>query len=68
MDYDKAMARKRPEHKHPIKPNLFWRILIRLLTVFGMMGTGFTLETDERFAEVRKEPCLILMNHSSFID
>ena len=41
MDYDKVMALPRPEHKLPQKPNFFWRGLIRLLTVFGMAGTGF---------------------------
>ena len=68
MDYDKAMAQPRPKRKHPKKPNLFWRCLIRLLTVFGMIGTGFEYEIDERTKQVKDEPCLILMNHSCFLD
>ncbi len=68
MDYDKVMALPRSEHKLPRKPNLFFRTLIRILTVFGLMGTKFTFET-ERFELIGKdEPCLILMNHSCFID
>lgn len=68
MDYDKVMALPRPEHKLPRKPNIFWRTLIRLLTIFGMMGTGFRYET-ERFELLDKdEPCLVLMNHTCFQD
>ena len=68
MDYDKVAALSVPEHKKPVKPNIFWRVLIRLLTIFGMMGTGFTMEEDERMALVKDQPCLILMNHSCFLD
>ena len=68
MDYDKVMALPRPEHKLPRKPHMFWRGLIRFLTVFGMMGTKFKYET-ERFELLEKdEPCLILMNHTCFQD
>ena len=68
MDYDKVMALPRPEHKQPRKPNLFWRTLIRGLTIVGMMGTKFKYET-ERFELLEKdEPCLILMNHTCFQD
>ena len=68
MDYDKVMALPRPKHKDPRKPNLFWRCLIRFLTVFGMMGTKFRYET-EGFEKLQKdEPCLYLMNHTCFQD
>ncbi len=68
MDFETAIARKRPEHKLPKKPNLFFRVVIRLLTIVGLMGTGFTMEEDERVKQVKDEPCLILMNHSCFVD
>ena len=67
MDYEKVMALPRPQHKLPRKPNMFWRTLVRGLSFFGMQGTNFKYET-ERMELVGKEPCLILMNHSSFID
>ena len=67
MDYDKVMSLPRYKHKNPNKPNIFWRVLIRLLTVFGMMGIKFTYET-EGLDEIKNEPCLILMNHSCFLD
>ena len=67
-DYAHVMAKERPKHKMPRKPNLFWRTLIRLLTVFGMMGTGFRLEKERMELVDKREPCLILMNHSCFLD
>ena len=68
QDYDKVMSLSRPQHKNPRKINLFWRLLIRFLTIFGMMGTGFRYET-EGFEKIGKdEPCLILMNHTCFQD
>ena len=68
MDYRRVMNLPRPQRKNPRKVNLFWRVLIRVLTVFGMMGTGFKYET-EGFEKISKdEPCLILMNHTCFQD
>ena len=68
MDYEKVMSLPRPVHKHPRKVAMFWRVLIRLLTIVGMAGTGFRYET-EGFEKIGKdEPCLILMNHTCFQD
>ena len=67
-DYEKVMALPRPKHRNPIKPSLFWRVLIYLLTFIGMAGTKFRYET-EGFEKLKKnEPCLILMNHTCFQD
>ena len=67
MDYDKVTSIPRYQHKSPKKPNIFWRILIRILTIFGMAGTKFKYEV-EGLEELKKEPCLIFMNHSCFLD
>ena len=68
IDYDVAMAKARPKRKKPVKPHIFWRTLIRILTVFNLAGSGVTY-TTERMEEIGKdEPCLILMNHSCFMD
>ena len=68
LDFDKVMALPRPQRKNPRKINLFWQLLIRVLTIFGMMGTGFRYKT-EGFEKIGKdEPCLILMNHTCFQD
>ena len=62
-DYDAVLALPRYPHKQPRKPNLFWRILIRLLTLVGMAGTGFTYESEGMENLPKDEPSLILMNH-----
>lgn len=64
---EEALAVKRPKHRDPKRPNIFWRTLIRLLSFFDLRATRFSY-TAERMEEVGKSPCLILMNHSSFID
>ena len=68
MSYEKVMALPRPKHKKPRKPGIFWRCLIRVLTIFGMMGSGFHYETEGLDKIGKKEPCLILMNHTCFLD
>ena len=67
MDYDAVMALPRPQHKNPKKPGLFWRCLIRVLCFFGLMGSGFKYEADLEGIG-KDEPCLILMNHTCFLD
>ena len=68
MDYEKVAALPHPKQRKPIRPHMFWRLLIRFLTIFGMLGTGFKYE-KEGFEKIDKdEPCLILMNHTCFQD
>ena len=67
MDYDKVLSIPRYKHKNPKKINIFWRSLIRILTIFGMSGTKFKYEI-EGLEGLKNEPCLILMNHSCFLD
>ena len=67
MDYESVMALPRPRHQLPRKPGMFWRCLIRVLCFFGLMGTGFRYE-EELEGIGKDEPCLILMNHTCFLD
>ena len=46
LDYEKVMALPRPQHKLPVKPHMFWRVLINTLTYIGMAGTKFKYETE----------------------
>ena len=68
LSYPQAMARKRPEHKKPLRPNFLLMTLIRVLAAFDLLRTGFTYDTHGMDKLGKNEPCLILMNHSSFID
>ena len=67
MDYDAVMGLPRPQHRAPKKPGMFWRCLIRFLCFFGLLGSGFRYESE--LDKIPKdEPCLILMNHTCFLD
>ena len=68
MDYDQVMALPRGQHWTPKKPNFFWRSLVRAISGLGMGGCKLDA-TWEGFEKIGKdEPCLILMNHSCFLD
>ena len=66
--YSAVMAKKRPKHRKPLRPMLLLQILIRILAIFDLRPTKFTYKTYGMEKLSKKEPCLILMNHSSFID
>ena len=68
LDYEQAIALPRARHERPRKTNLFWQTLIRGLCCIGMAGTGFTYETRRMELLEKDQPCLILMNHSCFLD
>ncbi len=68
LPYEKVMALPRPEHKNPKKLNFFWKNLIQGLTYIGMAGTKFEYETERMELLPKDQPCLILMNHSCFLD
>ena len=65
---DKVMARKRPAHRNPLRPNMLLAAVIRILAIFDLFPTKFSYTWEDRDKLDKKEPCLILMNHSSFID
>ena len=67
LDFDKVSKLKKPEHQKPLKPNFLLSSLIRLLSVFDLHATKFTF-TEKRMEEIKDKPCLILMNHSCFLD
>ena len=67
LDYNKVMALPRPKHKAPRKINMFWRLLIQILCPFALAGTKFKYEMDLEGIG-KDEPCLILMNHTCFLD
>ena len=68
LSYEKVMARKRPARKKPLRPNFLLATLIRILAIFDLLPTKFTYTTEGMEQLGKNEPCLILMNHSSFID
>ena len=66
--YEDVRKKRRPPHRKPLRPNFLLQTVIRVLAIFDLLPTGFTYETHGMEKIGKKEPCLILMNHSSFID
>ena len=62
-----VLSLPRPPHRKPVRPHPLLRGLIRLLCIPSLHKTRFTYRT-ERMELVGDQPCLILMNHSSFTD
>ena len=65
--YEEVMALPRGTHNTPLRPNFLLRTIVRVVSILDLIATRFTY-TQERMELVKKEPCLILMNHSSFLD
>ena len=59
---------KRTPHKKPKKPNILFRTLLRIASIPDLWATKFSCERVGMERLHKKQPCLILMNHSSFID
>jgi 1-acyl-sn-glycerol-3-phosphate acyltransferase len=68
MPLEKVLELKKEKKFKPKKPNLFWRTLIKILSSKDLKSTHFQLEKSGMEKLEKKEPCLILMNHTSFID
>lgn len=68
MAYEEVLALPAEEHRSPVKPVWIFRFLLKLLSLPDMWATRFTCREIGMEKLGKKEPCLILMNHSSFID
>lgn len=66
-EYADVAARPRAPHRKPVRPNLFFRTLMRAASIPDLMATHFTYTMDPAVPR-DGTPCLYLMNHSSFID
>ena len=64
---DAVMALPKGKHRQPRRPSLLLHTVIRVASIFDLLATRFSY-TTEGMEKVGKSPCLILMNHSSFID
>lgn len=66
--YDEVMKLPKRQPKKPVKPGFFMRTLIRAACFFDLKKTNFTFREIGMEQLLKSEPCLVLMNHSSFID
>ena len=67
MSYEEVLKQPRLKHKNPRKPSRFLAAVVRIVSDSTLRKTKFTY-TTERMELVGDQPCLILMNHSSFTD
>ena len=67
LSYDEVMKIKKPPHKLPRRPSLFFRSIIRAAVSADLRDAQFSYTTS-RMELAGSGPWLILMNHSSFID
>ena len=65
--YEQVVAMPRAPHKKPIRPNIFFRTLIRVLSAKDLIPIQFT-HVKKDMERAGKGPYLILMNHSCFLD
>ena len=66
--YDKVMAIKRKKHRKPRRPDIFFRTLLKLVSIPDLKKTHFKSKRIDMDRLGKREPALFLMNHSSFID
>ena len=67
LTYEEVLKLPRLQHKDPRKPSRFLATVVRIASLPTMWKTKFSY-TTERMELVGDQPCLILMNHSSFTD
>lgn len=68
LSYEKVMALPKFTVKEPIRQSWFLRKAIKMLGASDLKATSFTYTTKNMEGLKPNEPCLYLMNHSSFID
>ena len=65
---NEVLEMKGKQQKKPARPSFFFRTLIRAVSLPDLIATRFKYKSIGMEKLSAKEPCLILMNHSSFID
>ncbi len=68
LSYEKVISLPAKKHKLPVKPNPALKLLIKKLADSDLKKAGFTYKNINMDKYKEGTPCLILMNHSSFID
>ena len=66
IPYDEAIAKEIPKHKKPRKPSFILRSVINLASTVELYKAHY--KCTGKLPPKSEGPCLVLMNHSSFID
>lgn len=65
--YEEVMLLPKGKHRTPLRPNRLLQTVIRIAAIPDLLATRFKF-TKIGMEQLKKEPCLILMNHSCFLD
>ncbi len=68
MSYEDVCALPEYKRLRPKKPNILFRTVVRVASMPDLIATRFSYKKISMERLGRREPCLYLMNHSSFID
>ncbi len=66
--YAEVMALPKRKHKKPIKPNMLFRTLLKLVSLPDIIATRFKCNKIGMERLGKKEPAFFLVNHSCFLD
>lgn len=66
--YEEVLAQPVETHRRPLKPGILFRFLLKALSARDLKAVNFTCRKIGMEKMKEGEPCLFLMNHSSFID
>lgn len=66
--FEKVMLMPKAKHENPPKPSKLFATLIRVLSWLDLRKVKFECDMVAGSEVLNKQPCLVLMNHSSFID
>ena len=66
--YEQVLAQPPQVHKKPKKPSLLFRTVLRAASAPDLLATHFHCEKIGMAQIKSDEPCLVLMNHSCFLD
>ncbi len=66
--YEDVIAMPKEKRFKPLRQHAFFRVLMKTLSVFDLKAVNFKYKEIDMELLKADEPCLVLMNHSSFID
>lgn len=66
--YEDVVLMPREKRFKPMKQHVFFRLLMKTLSIFDLRAVNFKCNKTNMELLKKDEPCLVLMNHSSFID
>ena len=68
LTYEEVLALPKPKRPKPKRPGFLFRSLVRILSAGDLKKVHFSYRSIDMERLKKGEPCLILMNKSSFID